>query len=241
MGNAKIVIAFLLAFAGGLAFAAKLLATGKPEPPANGPRLARIHKFAGWIFAAALALNTVLGFILLARAGDALAMRAVLHWHLALTLDVLFLFKILLVKRFRAYLRWVPGLGVAVAVSAFILTIGSAVFALITEPPGRSSVVSASSALHAVADTPLRTADAENGREIFAGLCSGCHATTPGRDKAGPSLAGLFKADKLPSSGRPATEEYVRLQLLKPIGSMPSFTTLTPSEAADLLAFLRTI
>ncbi len=241
MVTVKIIVAFFLAVTGGLAFASKLLALGRTEPPANGARLARIHRFAGWGFGGALALNTLLGLILLDRAGDSLALRPVLHWHLALALDALFLLKIALAKRFRAYLRWVPGLGVALAVSAFILIIGSAGFALLTGTGSRSAAVSASAGLRVASDAPLRAADAENGREIFAGLCSGCHATTPGRDKAGPTLAGLFKADKLPASGRPATEEYVRLQLIKPIGSMPAFTTLTPSEWADLLAFLRTI
>jgi cytochrome c len=59
----------------------------------------------------------------------------------------------------------------------------------------RPAVRSASYAVAALAlgsSTCLATGDAAAGHQVFASRCSVCHATEPGVNKIGPSLAGVF-------------------------------------------------
>jgi cytochrome c1 len=43
----------------------------------------------------------------------------------------------------------------------------------------------------------------------------------------------------LPSSGRPATLENVRSQIIKPYRSMPAFPDFSDEQMADLMAYLK--
>ncbi len=83
--------------------------------------------------------------------------------------------------------------------------------------------------------------DPENGAAMFAGLCASCHSPDKEDQKLGPNLKGLFKRDRLPHSGKPATEDNVRHQLVRPALSMPSFARLTEQEIADLMAYLKSL
>jgi cytochrome c len=59
----------------------------------------------------------------------------------------------------------------------------------------RPAVRSASYAVAALAlgsSTCLAAGDAAAGHQVFASRCSVCHATEPGVNKGGPSLAGVF-------------------------------------------------
>jgi len=59
----------------------------------------------------------------------------------------------------------------------------------------RPAVRSASYAVAALAlgsSTCLAAGDAAAGHQVFASRCSVCHATEPGVNKVGPSLAGVF-------------------------------------------------
>ena len=59
----------------------------------------------------------------------------------------------------------------------------------------RPAVRSASYAVAALvlgSSTCLAAGDAAAGHQVFASHCSGCHATEPGVNKVGPSLAGVF-------------------------------------------------
>src|SRR5712675_523230 len=59
----------------------------------------------------------------------------------------------------------------------------------------RPAVRSASYAVAALAlgsSTCLAAGDAAAGHQVFASRCSVCHATEPGVNKIGPSLAGVF-------------------------------------------------
>ena len=59
--------------------------------------------------------------------------------------------------------------------------------------------------------------------------------------KYGPGLLGLFKGQALPASGRPATEDNVRSQLITPFEKMPAFEELSEGQIADLIAYMRTL
>ncbi len=226
----KIVVATLLFLAGLTAAGSMLRLLGRTTPSTQPARLRLIHAWSGRIFAGALVLNTVFGLILLARAGDAIPLRAVLHWHMALALDVLILFKILIVKVFRQMLSRVPGLGLAASGLALIVLAGSLFFAALPGSPADRAATAGTDA-----------ASVSLGRDVFVGMCAGCHPADGTDSRSGPGLAGLFRRGILPASGRPATEDNVRLQLRQPFRSMPSFPALTEAELAGLLAFLRTL
>jgi mono/diheme cytochrome c family protein len=223
----KIIFASLLFLAGGAAAGSMLLLTGRPVPAKDPIRLRLIHTWAGRTFAGCLLSNLILGAILLSRAGDALPLRLVLHWHLALVLGALVLAKLGLVKVFRSMLRWAPPLGLFIAGTALVVVLASLGFAIIGGSRGADRRTA-----------PAADADG-TGREVYAGLCAGCHGTEGAGTRGGPALAGLFRAAALPVSGRPATEANVRLQLRRPFRAMPPFADLSEAETSALIAHLR--
>jgi mono/diheme cytochrome c family protein len=83
--------------------------------------------------------------------------------------------------------------------------------------------------------------DSDRGRAIFDNKCSFCHYADREQSKLGPGLMGILKKESLPVSGRPATRANVISQLKTPIGTMPSFASLSDQEIADLLAYLETL
>jgi mono/diheme cytochrome c family protein len=222
--------------AGGAAFS-MLTLMGRAEPARNPALMRKIHAWSGRVFAAAVGINMVLGAILLSRAGDGLSPRAVLHWHIALALGAVFLVKLVSVKKFRQMLRWVPALGAFTFGAALVLVLGSAGFEFLMKI-GRSASVPLASP---VSPPAALSADSETGREIFTGLCGGCHAVTAGPALSGPGLQSVLRGPNLPVSRRPATDDNIRLQLKEPFRSMPSFRRLTEAEISALLAYLHTL
>jgi len=79
------------------------------------------------------------------------------------------------------------------------------------------------------------------GAALFNQRCSVCHYPDKTDNKLGPSLLGLFKGDKLPVSGRPLTEENIRIQLKTPFKQMPPFADLSEEQMASLIAYLKTL
>jgi mono/diheme cytochrome c family protein len=57
----------------------------------------------------------------------------------------------------------------------------------------------------------------------------------------GPGLKGLFKKEKLPASGRDATDENVKLQILEGGSGMPSYSHLSEEEISNMIAYLDSI
>jgi mono/diheme cytochrome c family protein len=228
----KMITAALLLGAAFAAIYSMFTIMGRPQPNPERPGFRRLHRRAGYVFLAAILVNTVLGIILLSRNGDRLPVRFVLHWHMALALDLLFLAKFAIVKIYRQFLRWAPALGLALALLAAVLVLGSAGFALLGADAGPAA--------SAAGDLPPQ-GDAALGRALFAAKCSGCHAADRDEVIVGPALKGLFRNPALPASGRPATEDNVRLQLARPWKSMPAFPALPEADKAALLAYLRTL
>jgi mono/diheme cytochrome c family protein len=228
----KIVLAALLFLAGGCAAGTRLWLDGRIAPARKPGLLRLLHAWAGWTFAACLLLETGLGLLLLARGGDSLPLRGVLHWHLALVLDVLFLAKIGFLKKFRALRGWVPKLGLWIAGTSLVVVFGALGFAVLSGSRSSPAVEAKAGSL---------PTGIEAGRQVFAGLCAGCHSAAPEANSQGPNLNGLFRRMALPASGRPATEENVRLQLRRPFRSMPALSALSEAETDALLAYLRSL
>jgi mono/diheme cytochrome c family protein len=98
-----------------------------------------------------------------------------------------------------------------------------------------------------VAATPFRPAsaaatDAAAGKTVFNQNCTACHTASSTATNVGPGLKGLFKAKKMPASGKPVTEQNVRNQILNGGGGMPGFKdTLSTEQIDDLIAYLKTV
>jgi uncharacterized membrane protein len=79
------------------------------------------------------------------------------------------------------------------------------------------------------------------GAAVFQQNCSACHLTDSTASKVGPGLKGVFKRDKFEVSGKEATEENFRKQLVKPFSKMPPFGHLTPEQVDALVAYSKTL
>ena len=90
----------------------------------------------------------------------------------------------------------------------------------------------------AVAET---ISPAAEGAMVFKQNCSGCHFTDSTATKVGPGLKGIFKHEKFPISGLPATAENFRKQLKTPFSKMPSFGHLADEQVNALLDYLKTL
>jgi mono/diheme cytochrome c family protein len=82
----------------------------------------------------------------------------------------------------------------------------------------------------------------DNGRELFAQFCSGCHGEE-GKGSAAPALAGV-------ALGAAATDGYLHATILRgrPSGGMPafgrdniSFRSLADGEVGDIVRYIRTL
>lgn len=82
---------------------------------------------------------------------------------------------------------------------------------------------------------------ASEGAVVFNQSCSACHYSDKADYKIGPGLQGLFQLEKLPVSGRPVTEDNIRIQLKTPFKNMPPFPELSEKKVDALIAFLKTL
>ena len=213
---------------------AMLTVMGAPEKSRDPARLRKIHRVFGYAFGLVLAVLAVLGAEFIVEGGDQLSLRAVLHGLLAASLLFIFLLKVALVRFYRNFLRLVPTLGMTVLILALVVFAVSAGFYILRSvfPPEPAQ---------AVDESPGHAGDASAGAAFFARQCGSCHDADSQEARGGPGLKGLLAADTLPFSAKPATEENVRQQLLRPAGRMPAFASLSERETADLVAYLKTL
>lgn len=226
----------LIFFAAALGAALSMLTLMGRQNRKMTPSLLKIlHKINGYIFLLLLMIISYVCIKYVAGVGDRLPPRAISHSVLALFLLILFFIKISIVRFFKQFLKFVPVLGIIVLSLAFVVTATSAGFYLLR---------SANSFSENVDDPtfPLNSLElegsAEKGKILFQDKCSFCHYADKEESQTGPGLKGLLKKDKLPHSGRPATVENIRNQLIHPVHSMPSFKDLPELDIADLLAYL---
>ena len=83
--------------------------------------------------------------------------------------------------------------------------------------------------------------DAAKGKEVFD-QCSVCHNSDSTEVKVGPGLKGLFKKDKMTSTGKPVTDANVRSKIEEGGNGMPAYKdVLSDAEKADVIAYLKTL
>ncbi|MGB2696373.1 MAG: cytochrome c, partial [Candidatus Zixiibacteriota bacterium] len=171
--------------------------------------------------------------------GDQLSIRAVIHATLALGLIIVFVLKISIVQFYKEFIRYVPVMGMTVFSLAFVVFCTSAGFFLL------SSSQLAVAEKPEVEKQPVEASTAGNveaGKSLFEGKCSFCHYADRFDSMMGPGLKEILKKETLPASGKEATRENIRNQLLNPYRNMPSFkTALTEQDIKDLLAYLATL
>jgi mono/diheme cytochrome c family protein len=209
---------------------------GKAEKKVSSVVLKKIHKIFGWLFLILLLPLLILGMKYWTQIGDQASLRAVFHAVLAWGLVVIVLLKVAIVKSFKPLLRLAPALGILAFSFAFVVFMISAGFYFVRA----LSADEATSAEVDVVESEI-AGNVQNGASLFNAICLSCHHADSKEDKIGPGLKNLFKKERLPYSGRPATKENVKRQLFRPILTMPSFAKLTGQEIADLLAFLKTL
>ena len=218
------------------AITSMLTIMGKAEKKASPKTLRNIHKISGRLFLLLLFPLLFLGMRYWSQIGDQASVRAVFHAVLALGLITVLLLKVAIVKFYKQFLRFAPAMGLMVFGFAFVVFCVSAgyysVKTLIANPPPPKKVMAVSSETNG---------NVEKGVSLYNAKCLSCHFTDSEDKKLGPGLKDLFNTEKLPYSGRPATVENIKQQLIRPALVMPSFTKMTEQEMADLMAYLKTL
>src|SRR5579863_5941900 len=83
--------------------------------------------------------------------------------------------------------------------------------------------------------------DAAKGKEVFE-QCSVCHNADSTEVKMGPGLKGLFKKDKMSTTGKPVTDANVLTKINEGGNGMPSYKDiLSDAEKANVIAYLKTL
>ncbi len=232
----KSVLAIFFLLAGFIAVISMLNLLGKKERKVSDKVLRRLHKSMGCVFAVLLLVISILCVKYWASAGDQISTRAVFHSVLAFAVIIVFVFKLLIVRFYKQFLKLVPVMGLTVFALSFIVFKTSAGFFFI-----RSLVAQSEPSEISIPSGTLLQGKAEEGEVLFTSKCASCHYADKEDAKHGPGLKNILKKDTLPSSSRPATVENISLQLRKPYRVMPSFTSFSEQELADLLAYLKTL
>lgn len=83
--------------------------------------------------------------------------------------------------------------------------------------------------------------DAAKGKEVFD-QCSVCHNSDSTDVKIGPGLKGLFKKDKMSTTGKAPTDANVIQKINEGGNGMPAYQDiLSAEEKANVIAYLKTL
>jgi cytochrome c553 len=210
---------------------------GRPERKTSPDALRRGHKAAGYLFVVLLGILSYLCLAYVEALGDRMSHRAVLHSVLALGLIGVLVIKILIARFYRGLLRLVPALGITAFVLAFVVFFTSAGYFFLREA-GVHGADETATAQGTSAYVSGLEGDAARGERVYADMCGACHNADSEDWLIGPGLKGVLGKERLPESGRPATLENIRSQILSPVGTMPAITSLSDQQMADLLAYM---
>ena len=232
----KSILATFFLIAGLVAVVCMLALMGKTERKVSSQLLRKMHRVAGFVFTGLLLLISYLCLKYWAIVGDQISTRAVLHGVLSLALIIVFILKISIVQFYKQFLRFVPVMGMIVFVLSFTVFSTSAGFFFL-----RTLAAKPGSPEMSEPPRVLVQGNQERGVALFNSKCSSCHYADKEENKQGPGLKNILKREKLPSSERSANVENIKKQLKRPFLVMPSFTSLSEQEIADLIAYLKTI
>jgi mono/diheme cytochrome c family protein len=101
-------------------------------------------------------------------------------------------------------------------------------------------IAAVAAAIGVAADEKPAKGDAAKGKELSE-QCAACHAFEGDEKKMGPSLAGLYKKDKL-KNGAKVTDAAVKKIINEGGNGMPAYADmLSDEEKAHVIAFLKTL
>ncbi|MBW2066139.1 MAG: cytochrome c [Deltaproteobacteria bacterium] len=204
---------------------------GKKEKRFEPQILRLVHRINGYISFVLFLIVSYYCLKIMRGSGQELSPRAALHGVLAVGVFLFLVLKILIIKFYRRFFSMVPILGIAVVMLALGTTATSAGYYFAMRGSGPPPVARQDAGGEMV----------ERGAAIFRRHCADCHFTDKRDTKIGPGLYGVFKGERLPSSGRPATAENVRRQIMDPVNVMPPFKNFTQEEMRALTAFIKTL
>jgi mono/diheme cytochrome c family protein len=80
------------------------------------------------------------------------------------------------------------------------------------------------------------------GRYLYLEHCSVCHEINkPKSEKFGPVLHRVFEMEKMPFSGLPVSEEFIKIKMKVGGGIMPAFMeVLSDDEIDKIVVFMKT-
>ncbi len=113
--------------------------------------------------------------------------------------------------------------------------------------PARTPVAEPGAGTSGKRSEPVRSEDGPDpalvaaGRQLFSQKCSFCHHADFTETKIGPGLKGILQRERLPVSGRPATEKNIRRQIKTPFDSMPPFPDLEEKDLDAIVSYLKTL
>lgn len=85
------------------------------------------------------------------------------------------------------------------------------------------------------------TPQEQQGHQVFAARCAGCHYANNENPLHGPGLQGLYKKKYLPS-GAAANDNRIEAVIERGRNMMPAFgNTMDDEQLADLMAYLHTL
>lgn len=232
----KSLLALIFLITGVIAVICMFALMGKTERKISTTFLKRLHKGAGFAFAILLLVISYFCIKYVAKVGDQLSGRAVMHSVLSLALVIVLVIKITIVQFYKQFLRFVPTMGIIVFILAFVVFSTSAGYYFL-----RALSVKDTTEETATLSEVKFEGKIKKGASLFNAKCSGCHFSDKEEKKIGPGLKNIFKKTKLPSSGRPANIENIWKQLRNPFLSMPAFPSLSEQELADLKAYLKSL
>ncbi|MBE0537807.1 MAG: cytochrome c [Phycisphaerae bacterium] len=102
--------------------------------------------------------------------------------------------------------------------------------------------VAAAAFLRTRPNTAEAAANGQGDRLFREKGCIQCHYPDSTETKIGPGLKNILHGEQLPTSGRPATRENVRKQLIDPWQAMPSYEErLSKEELEHILDYLESL
>lgn len=123
----KSLLAVLLLGAGLTSFLSMMARFGRPGDEVRAAKLRKVHKAAGYVYAALLAPLAFLGAKFLIEMGDGLSVRGTFHFVLAMALLAVLLLKLLTVRTHRQLMKHASVLGMtlfSLTLIIFLITAG---------------------------------------------------------------------------------------------------------------------
>ncbi len=227
----KAILAIILVLLAIINFVTMMEVMGRTKPRSNAKALRLIHRFSGACFIVLLLVLIYVGGTFLKAFGGEPSPRVALHALLAVAALLTLCFKVSFVRFYKKYFSSAVPLGVLlVGLTAGTAAMSAGYYFVVLR--GKPPAISAQT-------TQKSTGAALEGVALFKKKCANCHFADKKETKIGPGLKDLFKMDKLPSTGRPVTEENIQKQIRTPIGEMPAFPKLSGEQIDSLVRYLK--